>query len=294
MSEASKHIYNLSISLKLNKMPSYSYSKITTFEQCPLKFKFRYIDNVVIIEKSIESFLGKMVHSSLEWLYTQVNRGIIPTLDELIFHYARNWKNQFYAESLIINGDFSVDDFYNKGIKFLADYYIENRPFDDNTIAVEKGIEINLDEQKGYKIKGFIDRLVYNLKTGEYEVHDYKTSNSLPNQEKIDKDKQLALYSIAIKSLFGEDKEVLLVWHYLAHNKKMLSRRSNENLQEFKKEVIGAIDSIESAKEFPANKSALCNWCEYRKICTAFGNPAVDKDKEPFFMEKNETLDKWN
>jgi putative RecB family exonuclease len=268
-------------------MPIYSYSKISAFEQCPLKYKFRYIDNIVIIEKNIESFLGKMVHSALEWLYLEVKKGFIPSLDELIFYYAKNWKSQFDLEPLIINGNFSVDDFYNRGIKFLADYYIQHHPFDDNTIEVEKGIEILLDKGKNYKIKGFIDRLVYNLKTGEYEVHDYKTSNSAPSQEKIDTDKQLALYSIAIKELFGEDKNVLLVWHYLAYNRKIHSRRSDENLKEFRKEIIDLITKIESTKDFPAKKSALCNWCEYKKICPAFTN-------EKFFLEKNETLDKWD
>jgi len=48
-------------------------------------------------------------------------------------------------------------------------------------------------------------RLVKNIQTGEYEIHDYKTANSLPRQEDIDNDRQLALYAIAIKELFGKD-----------------------------------------------------------------------------------------
>ena len=70
----------------------------------------------------------------------------------------------------------------------------------------------------------------------------------MPTQETIDKDRQLALYSIAIKELFGHDKEVVLVWHYLAHNKRIESRRTNEQLQQLKQDVLTLIDKIESTE----------------------------------------------
>ena len=66
-------------------MVNYSHSKINTFEQCPLKFKFRYIDKIVPeIEKSIESILGNAVHSTLEWLYYEVKKKRVPSVDEII------------------------------------------------------------------------------------------------------------------------------------------------------------------------------------------------------------------
>ena len=39
-------------------MPSYSHSKIDTFENCKLKYKFRYIDRVEVdLENTVEAFL---------------------------------------------------------------------------------------------------------------------------------------------------------------------------------------------------------------------------------------------
>ncbi len=32
------------------------------------------------------------------------------------------------------------------------------------------------------------------------------------------------------------------------------------------------IKEIEKTNEFPANKSRLCDWCEYRDICEDYGN----------------------
>ena len=158
---------------------------------------------------------------------------------------------------------------------------MRHKPFDDNTLEVEKRIMINLDEKGEYKLQGFIDRLVHNLEKDEFEIHDYKTGNSLPAKEKIESDRQLALYSIAIKELFGKDKEVLLIWHYLAHNQKIVSKRTNEQLQQLKKEIIELITKIEATIEFPAKKTILCDWCEYKKICSKFNKP------------KEELLDIW-
>jgi len=249
----------------------YSHSRLSTFEQCPLKFKYRYIDYIKPeIEMSIESYLGKIVHSTLEWLYNQIKKNKIPNIDETITYYATKWEENYKPEIIIINKELTLKDYFNKGVEYVLNYYTKHSPFDDNTLEIEKRIIISLDENEEYKIQGFIDRLTYNLKTKEYEIHDYKTANNLPQQDKIDNDRQLALYAIAIKEIFGKEKEICLIWHYLAHNKKIISKRTNNQLEQLKKETLELIKKIESTTEFPPNKSILCNWCEYKSICQEF------------------------
>jgi len=252
-------------------MVVYSHSRLSSFEQCPLKFKYRYIDKIIPeIEKTIEIHLGSTVHNVLEWIYTQVQNNKLPTIDETIVHYANKWEENYKPEIVIVKKALSSKDYFEKGIQFLLNYYTKHQPFDDNTIEIEKKILINLDEQGRYKLQGFIDRLVHNKETNEYEVHDYKTANFLPKQEKFDEDRQLALYSIGIKDLFGHDKEVCLVWHYLAHNTKICSRRTNQQLQQLKQETIELINKIEATEKFPPQITKLCDWCEYKSMCPAW------------------------
>ena len=270
-------------------MTIYSHSRLSTFEQCPMKFKLRYLDKIVPdIEKSIESHLGSVVHNTLEWIYTEVKNGKLPTIDEVIVYYASNWEENYKPEILIVKKEFTARDYFNKGVEFLINYYTKHKPFEDGTIEVEKKIIFDLDKSGEYKIQGFIDRLVHNLETEEYEVHDYKTANNLPRKEQIDNDRQLALYSIGIRELFGKDKKVCLVWHYLAHNQKICSTRTNEQLEQLKKETIKLIKQIESTTEFPSKKSILCNWCEYKSICSAWGNSPETKKEN-----SKEELDIW-
>lgn len=261
-------------------MPTYSHSRLSTFEKCPLKFKFRYIDKIVPeIEVSIEIHLGSAVHTALEWLYFQIKEKKLPSLDEVIIYYSDTWVNEFKQDILIVDKTKSAKDYFNKGIKFLIDYYTKYHPFEDGTIALEERIIIDLDGTGNYKIQGFIDRLAQNIHTGDFEIHDYKTGNYLPPQNQFDQDRQLALYSIAIKESFGKDKKVKLIWHYLAHNKKIVSTRTDEQLETLRQSTINLIKQIESTTTFPAKKSALCEWCEYKSICSAWGN-FLNKEKQ--------------
>ncbi len=264
-------------------MVVYSHSRLSTFEQCPFKFKLRYIDNIKPeIEKSIEAHLGSAVHNTLEWIYTEVGKGRVPRIEEAIKYYSENWEATYTENIIIVRKNMAAKDYFNKGVGFLVDYYMKHCPFDDGTLELEKKIIIDLDGTGKYLVQGFIDRLVYNKETKEYEIHDYKTANTIPSEEKIAGDRQLALYSIGIKEIFGEHHEILLTWHYLAHNMQICSRRTNEQLEQLKREIMDLIDEIESTNHFPAQKSILCDWCEFKQMCPHFGGIINERQQNLF------------
>ena len=66
-------------------MTIYSHSRLSCFEQCPNKFKLKYIDNVESdIEQSVEAFLGSRVHETLEKLYRDLDYHKLNSLDDLL------------------------------------------------------------------------------------------------------------------------------------------------------------------------------------------------------------------
>jgi len=251
-------------------MAVYSHSKLAMFEQCRYKYKLKYVDKVPQpIRGTIEAHLGSCVHDALEWIYQKVLTGEEPRLDALIEKYFATWEKNYDDGLLVVKRDRNVKDYFNQGIRFLTDYYTKHKPFKDGTIATEKRISMKISPE--HSIVGFIDRLVYNGETGEYEIHDYKTANALPPREKFETDRQLALYSIAIKNEYA-NRPVLLVWHYLNFNMKISSRRTDAELQNLIDEILELISKIENATEFPHEKSVLCDWCEYKPYCKAWGN----------------------
>ncbi|MDP3966631.1 MAG: PD-(D/E)XK nuclease family protein [archaeon] len=269
-------------------MALYSHSRLSTYEQCKYQYKLKYVDKIRIpVKKSIEAYLGECVHHALEWLYKKVIEERIPEMDELIEEYALFWQKKDNDEMTIVR-DLTKQDYFNKGVKFLIDYYQKNKPFQDGTLEMEKKVWVNLEKNFPHKFIGYIDRLVFNKETGEYEIHDYKTGNSLPNKDKFEHDRQLALYSIAIKETYGKENPVLLKWHYLNYNMEITSKRTDEDLEKLKKETIDLIRKIEETKEFPTNKSPLCEWCEYKPYCKAWGNSLPNSLPKEFKNEEKE------
>jgi putative RecB family exonuclease len=142
-----------------------------------------------------------------------------------------------------------------------------------------------------YTLRGYIDRLSQNKK-GVYEVHDYKTSGSLPSQQKFDEDRQLALYQIGIKEKFKDARDVNLIWHYLVFDKEFVSERTDAQLRDLKKEVVSLIKTIEKDTKFAPNESKLCDWCDYPEYCPARKHEYKVQDLPPnkYLKEKGVSL----
>ncbi|MDP2926127.1 MAG: PD-(D/E)XK nuclease family protein [Nanoarchaeota archaeon] len=248
-------------------MVIYSHSKLSIFEQCKKKYKLKYIDKIPPeIEQTIEGYLGEKVHETLEWIYINRMQDILVSLDEAIEYYISSWNKDYSNEIKIVNIENPPELYFNKGVKFIIDYFTKHHPFLDNTIALEKKVYVTLDSEGKYVLQGYIDRLVHDKERNIFEVHDYKTGGSMKSQEELDKDRQLALYSIAIKQNHN-NPEVRLIWHFLDFNEKRVSKRTDEELENLRKEIIELINKIESTIDFPANPTCLCKWCEFRGYC---------------------------
>lgn len=239
----------------------YSNSKLWLYENCPEAYKIKYIDKTFPdLPKSIHAFLGSAVHDALEFLYVELMKGEILDLDAVIEHFAKGWHDGYATDIRVPVGE-KVENFFNKGVKFLIDYYQGNLPFSKETIGIEKKIYFPIDE--GIFIIGYIDRIEKH-EDGSYEVHDYKTSNSMKSQVEVDFDRQLAFYHMGLQDLFGTDARVKLTWHFLAHNRKIHSFRNQEQLDKLRAETLALIEKIRNTKEWPACEKQFCDWCSYK------------------------------
>jgi putative RecB family exonuclease len=250
-------------------MPTYSHSRLATYETCPLQYKYSYIDKVELEPEveTVEAFMGSRVHESLEKLYRDLKLSKVNAIEDLLAYYDETWVKNWSEDVKIVRKEYSEQNYRDTGGKCVAGYYSRYSPFTDGrTLGLE---QIILIEIEGHKLRGFIDRLAQKG-DGHYEIHDYKTSQYLPMQRHLDEDRQLALYQIGVEGLWGDAKKVELVWHYLAHDKEMRSRRSPEAIGKLKAEIVALIGEIEAAEEedkFPPRESELCKWCDYQPIC---------------------------
>jgi putative RecB family exonuclease len=245
----------------------YSHSRLSTFEKCPLQYRYRYIDRIERDVQGVEAFLGNRVHEVLEFLYRSLGEGRCPPLEELIARFNADWDAAFSDRIRIVRKELDAGHYRGVGERCIAGYYATHHPFDeDETIGLEEKVLLALDEGERYRVQGYIDRLA-RLGDGIYVVHDYKTSASLPSGLALRRDRQLSLYEMGVRRRYPDAREVRLVWHYLAFGQTLDSRRTAAELDEHRRRTIALIDTIEAAAEHPPRESALCRWCDYRDIC---------------------------
>jgi putative RecB family exonuclease len=253
-------------------MAVYSNSKLKTFEQCPLQFRFRYLDRVPTDIESVEAFTGKRAHESLEWLYQESGAGRVPPLAALIADYEQRWHRQWHRLVQIAKRDTPPEAYLRRGRRCIENYYRGNWPFDaDHTLDLEAKISFALDEE--ILVIGYIDRVARG-EAGELLIHDYKTGSYMPRRHELLGDLQLAIYQMGATERWPWAEDVRLVWHFLTFGRKVtvqLGGAIADKRQELARRVAAVEQAVAAGEEWPARTSKLCDWCSYRAICPAQG-----------------------
>jgi len=248
-------------------MPTYSHSQLSTYETCPHQYRLVYIEKIKTETEGIEAFMGSRVHDTLEKLYRDLKVTKLNTLEELLNFYHQSWEKNWNEMIQIIRKEYSAEDYRRLGEKCITDYYKRYFPFDQGrTLGLEENIYFPLEEEKGYWIRGFIDRLTL-ADNSILEIHDYKTSNRLPTQEGVNSDRQLAFYQMGVEGKWKDIREVRLIWHYLSFDTEIQSARTPEELHRLRRETLELIQKIETDRHFLPKEGALCDWCDYQGFC---------------------------
>lgn len=226
-----------------------SFSRVSAYEFCPVKFKFIYRDRKYVPPTPAIS-LGQTVHKTLEQYHQQQGT----TMEQLIEAYDQCWVNEGFTSPQ------QTLDFYEKGHKMLERYFAAEQGSPAAIVHLEKNFALTLGRNK---LMGIIDRIDKHP-DGTYEVIDYKTHAELWPQEKVDADLQLSIYAIAFNELFGFMPQ-RLTYYFLAHGVKRYTVRTPEQIAAATERING-IARLMARDEFPPN-TANCYRCDFKKAC---------------------------
>ena len=258
-----------SAALQGDRLPVYSHSRLSSFENCPLQYRYRYIDRIRSDFESIEAFVGKRAHEVLEGIYTDLDRARAEGPEAALARYEELWDRSFSPNVRVVRPDLDAAWYRKLGARCVANFWERNYPFridPAKIIGVEMKVEMSLDQAGRFRMMGYVDRAQH-AEPGVIEIHDYKTTASLPKEGSLRYDRQLPLYEIAIRQRFPETKEVRLVWHFLAHGVEVVEKRRPEDLDRVRRSCIALIQTVERARDFASKKGPLCAWCDYQEIC---------------------------
>lgn len=247
-------------------MKKYTPTQISTYEICPKKYQFKYINRLRKPARNVESFMGTIVHETLAKLYKDLLLSKKNSIKEMLFFFSEKWKEKWHSGICIPNKEFTERHYFLTGEQCIKDYYNQYSPFDQGkTIGLEMKVEIPLNST-GRTLVGFIDRLVY-LGNGHFEIHDYKVSTSLPDLAKVEQVKQFPFSQLAINEMWQDVNKAGLIWHFLVLDKELSFTKSSDTLEDLRNHLTNTIDAIESTSDFHPVESRLCQECDYKHIC---------------------------
>jgi len=231
-----------------------SYSSISTYQNCPLAYKFRYIDRLPTKRTPQLSF-GSSVHAALACFY-DVPHPKPCSLEELLKYLADAWESEGYQDQS------EEQTYFKHAEEILTTFYHRNIGDFQVPIALEHKFEIDLNV---CTLTGIIDR-VDKLPDGSYEIIDYKTNRKLPPKSKIESDLQLSIYHLACKEVWGITPEKLSLY-FLILDEKISTKRTDNDVRKTKA-IIRKVHEDISAQKFQARKNPLCPWCDFQAHCS--------------------------
>jgi putative RecB family exonuclease len=270
--------------MAFKKQSSLSPSRISTFKQCPYRFKLQNIDKI-LEPATVATFKGTIVHKILELIFDypyleRTEEKALSMIDEAIQKVLLEDE-----KAKVLYEDESVDKVeYRKSIEEMLHAYFgleDPRKYEPYKREGFVSYELNDD----LKILGYVDR-IDRTPTGNVRIIDYKTGKMPAPQFSADYIFQLNFYAYIYKmtnNVLPDKVELIFMGN---PNGRLPHKPNNDELEQIPATALNIFAKIKefvNADNFPTTKNNLCDWCFYKKenLCPEFGGTktAVDLEK---------------
>ncbi len=248
---------------------SLSPSKVSTFTECALAFRFSAIDRLPE-PPSVPATKGSMVHRALELLFCEPAAERTPQRAISLLEVA--W-GEFEDEGALAGLGLDAAgraDFLADATEMTTRYF----GLEDPTRIEPIGLELKLEAHVGdLALRGIIDRLD-RTDDGDLIVVDYKTGKTPPLAQEQARLGGVHFYALMCEQAFGvRPREVQLI--YLGSDPQIIvATPSEQSTRGVERKVTAIWSAIERAcdhDDFRPKPSALCSWCAFKSFCPAFG-----------------------
>jgi len=246
-------------------------SKVSSFTDCALAFKYSAIDRLPE-PPSLPATKGTLVHAALEGLFMlpAAERTLAAALTclDAAADVLRD-DPEFTGLELDADGEAA---FLDSADQLVRSYFL----LEDPTKVHPIGIELLLDaEIGGTRLRGIIDRLELD-EDGGLVVTDYKTGRAPSERYEQGKLGGVHVYSLLCERNFGRrPAKVRLL--YLGEPLEISTTPSDQSMRAVERKVGAIWTAIERACErddFRPRPSKLCDWCAFQARCPAFATEA--------------------
>ena len=238
-------------------MPQHSFSKLSYFLECPMRYKYAIVYNLHVHWREALGY-GDNVHRVLEAIHNLALQGRVPMEDEIPVIVTQKWINRNF-----IRLD-EEKELMNAATKQIRRYLIDHGKALCSVIGAETAFSFNLD---GHTVLGKID-LIKRCAEGSIELVDFKTSKMPVLGKDIRKeiiDLQLDIYSIGAEKALHL-KVANTTAHFLGDGNLAMNAWSLARRAQALTKLTAILNCIDEGK-FNPNLS-YCGYCsECRSIC---------------------------
>jgi putative RecB family exonuclease len=261
--------------MPLDLPSSLSPSKVSSFTDCALAFRFSAIDRLPE-PPSAPATKGTLVHAALERLFClEPHERTLPAgLTALDRAFSELREHPDYTGLELSTADEA--DFLDDAEQLVRRYFHLEDPSTINPIGLELQLEVQLDT---LRLRGIIDRLELDDE-GELVVTDYKTGRVPHEHQERSRLGGVHFYAFLLERLLGQ-RPARVQLLYLTEPVKITTIPTEQSVRALERKVQAVWSAIERACErenFKPKPSRLCDWCAYQSLCPAFGGDPARVD----------------
>jgi putative RecB family exonuclease len=252
---------------------SLSPSKVSSFRDCALAFRFSAIDRLPE-PPSLPAAKGTVVHRALELLHCLP--GPERTPDAAVGCLAGAMDDVLSSDEyapLALAGE-QREAFHAEAGELVQRYFRLEDPRRIEAIGMELELQA---EVGGVVLRGIIDRLELDA-DGELVVTDYKTGRVPSERFEQGRLGGVHFYAYLCEAVFGR-RPARVQLLYLAEPVAIVAEPSDQSIRGLERRVGAIWSAVERAcerEDFRPNPGRLCDWCAFKAHCPAFGgDPAT-------------------
>ncbi|KAA2266497.1 RecB family exonuclease [Solihabitans fulvus] len=254
------------------RRPALSPSRAGDFKQCPLLYRFRAVDRLPEAPTKAQ-VRGTMVHAVLEELFGLPAGERVPERAKELIEPA--WRRLLAERTELIDlfdgpDDPALAEWLDSATTLLDGYFGLEDPRRLEPEACELLVETELSS--GVLLRGYIDRVDV-APTGEIRVVDYKTGAAPREIGEAKALFQMKFYALVLWRLRNVVPRQLRLM-YLADRQALAYTPDEAELERFERTLEAIWQAILRAGrtgDFRPNPSRLCDYCDHKALCPAFG-----------------------
>jgi len=253
---------------------SYSFTKLSTYEDCPRRYRYEFIDKVGSkAPDNIHAVVGRLVHGAIASFHRSFPKPT-PSEGPEILRIYDGLLSEVDHSSVQLPTDRSVQYYFKRG-RALVHGYVTRWPdlFGETVLAVEQPLRIHLETSNGIvEIDGVADK----ISTTDHDdviVTDFKTTPSPPPHSSIEDFHQAAIYWMGLREA-GETRRGRLRYHYLDSQVCAIHEadlRTSDSARRWIEQTVEKIQSDTDEREWEARANFRCRMCRFGPICPEGG-----------------------